>query len=103
MKQSTLLKRLKKAAVPAASVSARIVRYLCGVRTSATVGYVDDKGLIRPCFSTGRGRFIHNVDHTLEVCFLLERLGLKYEKGNDAPRGGLTGNYIKVITKIVEG
>lgn len=34
---------------------------------------------------------------------LLDRLGVKYEKGNDAPRGGLTGNYIRIITKIVEG
>ena len=103
MKQTTLYNRLRKCSVPATSVVARIVRYLCGERTRTTMGYIDDKKLIRPCFATGRGRFIHNADHTFEVCALLDRLGLKYEKGNDAPRSGLTGNYIRIITKIVEG
>ena len=85
------------------SVPARIVRYLCGDRCYATMGYVDDARLIRPCLTAGRGRFVHNSDHTFEFCALLDRLGVKYEKGNDAPRGGLTGNYIRVLTKIVEG
>lgn len=103
MKQTTLYKRFKKNPVSATSVAARIIRYLCGERTYTTMGYVDDKKLIRPCYAAGRGSFIHNVDHTFEVCALLDRLGVKYEKGNDAPRGGLTGNYIRIITKIVEG
>ena len=102
MKQTTLYKRLKKSAVPATSVAARIVRYLCGERTYTTMGYIDDKKLIRPCYA-GRCIFIHNSDHTSEVCALLDKLGVKYEKGNDAPRGGLTGNYIRIITNIVEG
>lgn len=103
MKQTTLYKRFKKLSVPAPSIPARIIRYLCGERIYTTMGYVDDKNLIRPCYVTGRGRFIHNADHTSEVCALLDRLGVKYEKGNDAPRGGLTGIYIRIITKIVEG
>jgi len=103
MKKSTLFKRLKKQSIPMTSVAARVVRYLCGERTYTTMGYVDDNKLIRPCYAAGRGRFIHNADHTFEVCALLDRLGVKYVKGNDAPRGGLTGNYIRVISKIVEG
>ena len=103
MKQTTLYNRFKKLSLPATSVSARIIRYLCGERTYTTMGYVDDKKIFRPCYAAGRGRYIHNVDHTSEVCALLDRLGVKYEKGNDAPRGGLTGNYIRIITKIVEG
>lgn len=103
MKQTTLYNRFKKCSVPATSVAARIVRYLCGERSYTTMGYIDDARLIRPCFTAGRGRFVHNSDHTFEVCALLDRLGVKYEKGNDAPRGGLTGNYIRVLTKIVEG
>lgn len=103
MKQTTLYTRFKKLSLPASSVAARIIRYLCGERTCTTMGYVDDKKLIRPCYTAGRGRYIHNADHTFEVCALLDRLGVKYEKGNDAPRGGLTGNYIRIITKIVEG
>jgi hypothetical protein len=31
---------------------------------------------------------------------LLTNLGLKYADGNDAPRGGKPGNWIKIITKI---
>ena len=27
---------------------------------------------------------------------LLKELGIKYELGNDAPRGGATGDYIKI-------
>ena len=103
MKQSTLYKRFRKISIPATSVAARIIRSLCGEHIYTTMGYVDDAKLIRPCNAAGRGRFIHNADHTLEFCALLDRLGVKYEKGNDAPRGGLTGNYIRVITKIVEG
>lgn len=43
MKQTTLYKRFKKLSVPATSVAARIIRYLCGERTYTTMGYVDDK------------------------------------------------------------
>lgn len=55
---------------------------------------------IRPCYTSGRGRFTKNMDYTYEVKQLLNLIGIKYESGNDAPRGGLTGNYIKVLTKI---
>ena len=30
----------------------------------------------------------------IEVC---EALGLKYIKGNDAPRGGVDGNFVKIL------
>lgn len=56
--------------------------------------------LIRPCYTSGSGRFASNQDHTLAITKLLDLLGVKYETGNDAPRGGLTGNYIKILTKI---
>lgn len=43
MKQTTLYQRFKNSSVPATSVAARVIRYLCGERTYTTMGYVDDK------------------------------------------------------------
>ena len=57
-------------------------------------------GVIRPVWTSGRGRFCTNCDHTRDICAVLDALRVKYVTGNDAPRGGLTGNYIKIITKI---
>lgn len=55
--------------------------------------------MIRPCSISGVGRFAKNMDYTSDVCRLLDAAKIKYRKGNDAPRGGLTGNYI-VLTHI---
>jgi len=56
--------------------------------------------MIRPCYTSGRGRFTTNMDHTQAVENILTLIGVKYESGNDSPRGGKTGNYIKILTKI---
>lgn len=55
--------------------------------------------LIRPCRISGVGRYAKNMDYTLAICNLLDAAQIKYRRGNDAPRGGLTGNYI-VLTNI---
>lgn len=55
---------------------------------------------IRPCYTTGRGRFTTNLDYTDSTISLLNLLGLKIETGNDAPKGSPTGNWIKILTKI---
>ena len=55
---------------------------------------------IRPCKTSGSGRFTTNMDYTMETKRLLTLLGIKFKSGNDAPRGGFTGNYITVLTKI---
>ena len=57
------------------------------------------KSMIRPCSVSGVGRFATNMDYTSEVCKLLDAAKIKYVKGNDAPRGGLTGNYV-LLTHI---
>lgn len=56
--------------------------------------------IIRPCTTSGRGRFTTNLDYTADVCRLLDQLKIKYISGNDSPRGGKTGNCIKILTKI---
>jgi len=55
---------------------------------------------IRPCYTSGSGRFTTNLDYTNNVTSLLDLLGVKYITGNDSPRGGKTGNFIKVTTKL---
>ena len=58
------------------------------------------QGLIRPCDTSGSGRYTTLLDYTKDVCSLLDELKVKYVWGNDAPRGGRCGNWIKIITKI---
>ena len=56
--------------------------------------------VIRPVWTSGRGRFCSNCDYTRDIIEVLDALRIKYTTGNDAPRGGLTGNFIKIISKI---
>lgn len=56
--------------------------------------------MIRPCHTSGTGHFCTNLDYTEGVKNLLNKIGVKYVAGNDSPRGGKPGNYIKIITKI---
>ena len=58
------------------------------------------ENLIRPVRTSGSGRFTTTLDYTRDVENLLDLIGVKYISGNDAPRGGATGNFIKIITKI---
>ena len=56
--------------------------------------------LIRPCYTSGSGRFTSNQDHTKSTCKLLSLIGIEYVLTNDAPRGSATGNLITITTKI---
>lgn len=51
---------------------------------------------IRPCHTSGKGRFTSNLDSTDTTIAALNALGLTFKTGNDAPRGGLTGNWIEL-------
>ena len=58
---------------------------------------------VRPCHTSGSKRFCTNLDYTSDVLFALDLLkfvkGVDYISGNDAPRGGLTGNFIELTAK----
>lgn len=82
MKHSTYLKLLKEHR-PTPTVRAMFEKW---VRTN-------DR--IRPCYTTGHGKRTKNSDHAVAVRSFLQNLGLTYEHGNDAPRGGRTGEWIK--------
>ena len=51
---------------------------------------------IRTGWTSGKGRFSSAQNHTSMVAFVLETAKIKFTKGNDAPRGGVDGNYIIV-------
>ena len=55
---------------------------------------------IRPCHASGSKRFTTNLDYTSMVKYLLDKINLKYVSGNDSVKGGKTGNFIKIASKI---
>lgn len=47
-------------------------------------------------YNSGSGRFTSAHSAMSLVSSILDAQGYSYEKGNDAPRGGITGEYVKV-------
>ena len=59
------------------------------------------KKILRPVYSTGSSwKYSTLHDKREEVARTLRTMGIEYESGNDAPRGGKTGAFIKITTKI---
>jgi hypothetical protein len=59
--------------------------------------------VLRPVYSQGSSwKHSSLVDKNTELTTLLSTLGIKFETGNDAPKGGKTGAYVKIITKIID-
>ena len=97
MKRETLQKRIIALHLTRSKATS-VVNELAGIGTS---GMIFDK-LIRPCYVQGKGRYIHNCDHTAAITSLLTALKIKFKVGNDAKLGGLAGNYINIKTKIID-
>lgn len=73
-------------------------------RSSLVYGWVSNlraDELLRPVFSQG-STWKHSslVDKTLELTTVLTKLGVEFVTGNDAARGGKTGFFVKITTKI---
>lgn len=99
MKASTLSARLSKRYTGSKSTIAyRIVNDIISGSNKSFA--IRPDGTIRPCYTSGSGRFTSNQDHTADTKALLDLVGLKYTSGNDAPRGGATGQWIRISTKI---
>ncbi len=47
-------------------------------------------------YTNGSGRFSSAVDKTGDLCKLLDILGISYVTGNNAPRGGVNGNFVRL-------
>lgn len=99
MKQITILKRFEKNRKDLRGVAREVVEQLAGIKTRK---WYFNGSIIRPCWTSGSGRFTTNLDHEGTICAALDLLKIKYQTGNDAPRGGATGKYIKILTKIEE-
>jgi len=65
--------------------------------------YLKGKPMVRPCYTSGRGRFTSNQNHTVDTIMCLQIAGLKrdidFKLTNDAPRGSATGNLITLINR----
>lgn len=92
MKTTTIIKRLEKTGERKNTLVYKMIKNFCenydnGVTT-----------LLRPC-SLKRGICNHfgYQDKTFELCVLLNKMGVMYERGNDAPKGGKNGIYIKIL------
>jgi len=59
---------------------------------------LNGKKELRPCWTSGSGRYTKNMDHTSSVCTVLKGLEIPFELTNDSKRGGLTGNLIVIKT-----
>ena len=58
---------------------------------------------LRPVYSTGGSwRFSSLKDYRVELEKTLRALGISFETGNDATRGGRTGYYVQITTKIID-
>ena len=97
MKTSTLKNRLEKVEnLSKNSKAYQVVNaFISNERHAMIFG-----NIIRPCHISGKGRFCSNLDYTSNIKYILDKIGVKYESGNDSSRGGLTGNYIKITSKI---
>ena len=57
-----------------------------------------DGKVFRPVYTSGSGRFCTNLENQ-RVAEIANLLGYKIQRGNDANRGGKTGDYIKLSAK----
>ena len=93
-KSITLTKRIEKL-VATKELSKNSLVY--GWVSALTSGQV-----LRPVFSQG-STWKHSslVDKSNELTAALRKLGVEFVAGNDAARGGKTGAFILITTKIV--
>lgn len=74
------------------------------MKSSLVYGWVSNlqnNEILRPVYSQG-STWKHSslVDKSYELTNILKSLKIKFSTGNDAPRGGRTGYYVEIITKI---
>ena len=108
MKRSTLIKKFDNygnGCPSKTSTAYQVMQYIIKGKTSLDKYRVlrnFRNGKIYPVYAAGSGRWSKYTDLTDDFKCILNALKLKYAEGNDAPRGGSLGNYIKIVTKITE-
>ena len=62
---------------------------------------ISGEKMFRPVYSQGSSWKNSSLfDRRVEFTTVLKAIGIEFEQGNDAPRGGKTGAFIKITTKI---
>lgn len=59
---------------------------------------IETREPVRTGYYTGTGRWSTAVDNTDAVAAILAAHGIRTVRGNDAPRGGVTGAWVRVAT-----
>lgn len=98
MKTTTAIKNIEKAVE---QLNARQFRNVKNTKAYRLIidALGNNKTTIRPAHYSGRGHFVTALDYTSDVRRILDAAKIKYNAGNDAPRGGKEGNYI-ILTHI---
>jgi hypothetical protein len=68
---------------------------------SAWKSSITTENKIYPKHYRGSGRHITLADYSSYIISMLKDLGYKFTEGNDAPRGGAQGYYIKVSSRAM--
>lgn len=99
MKKTTFIKRLNKAVedkvITKNSSAYKLISGWIIQRHNNALPY------IRPCWTSGYGRYKTNLDYTHDVERVLQHMKIKFVSGNDAPKGGKVGNFIKITHKVL--
>lgn len=93
-KATTLAKRIEKlVASKELSKNSLVYSWLNSLKSNE---------VLRPVFTQG-STWKHSslVDKSFELESALRKLSINFTVGNDAPRGGKTGYFVKINTKIV--
>lgn len=74
-------------------------------KSSLIYGWVNQiltgQKLFRPFFSQGSSwKYSSLQDHSAKFQSILTQIGVEFKTGNDAPKGGKTGYFVEIITKI---
>jgi hypothetical protein len=85
MNTTTFDNRIKVAGINKATVAYKLALQLCQTDT-----------FVRPCYTSGTGRFTSNQDHTSATINILKNVGVECVLTNDAARGSATGNVIRL-------
>lgn len=73
-------------------------------KNSLVYGWVSNlqsNEVLRPIFSQGSTwKYSSLIDKSYELEIVLRKLGIEFATGNYATRGGKTGHFVKITTKI---
>ena len=99
-KKASAAKRLQKLIICKKRVDYKVAAELLQIPNFKRTGLINGD-IIRPVYTSGSGRYTSNMDYTQQIQILLKSLGIDTKLENDSLRGGLTGNKLIILTKIL--